>query len=143
MGPICSAYSEYYYEQIVMRFLPNIGPASAEAGGRAYITYFDNPENIASTINGTPAAALAAVKGTANFQSFNLWESFTYRVPLTRRKKVFNCNSVTNYAAVEVVERSVQGYILCVYETTSAAITIGAWQIEPTIVVQGLVNIAT
>lgn len=143
VASICTAYSEYYATQVTMRFLPNIGPASTDAGGRAYITYIDNPENIASTIAGTVAAAGTAIKATQNFQSFNLWEPFTYRVPLTRRKKVFNCNSVINYGAVEVVERSVQGWVAVFYETPSAAVTVGQWQIESSVNVQGLVNIAT
>jgi hypothetical protein len=123
---IANTYSEYVYEKAKMHWLSNIGPAGADAGGRIYVSYYDNPEQLLAVAAATAANQVAYQKGTRNTKVWNLWESFEYHVPLTRRRKSFDINT-TNDNSVDVTDRSTQGMIAVSIElpTSAGARTIG------------------
>jgi hypothetical protein len=107
-------YNEYKFRKLSVEWIPSISPASIEAGGRIHIAYIDNPEMMvqfeAQTLN---VAKIGMVRSVKNVQSFNAWERFQYRVPLTYRRKVFNVDvTLPLGSGVDVHDRSTQGVVI-------------------------------
>lgn len=117
---ITGLYSQYRYNSCSITWLPSQGPASALAGSRMYVAYIDSPERISNFVGLALANRVAAVKSIRNVRIFNIWERFTYRVPLTWRRKVFDVN-FSNGSTPDEVERSMQGMIIFAAELTVAA----------------------
>jgi hypothetical protein len=122
---ISGRYNEYRYKSLRVEWIPSMSPASLEAGSRVHIAYIDNPEMMvqyeAQTLN---LAKIGMVRSVKNVQSFNAWERFQFRVPLTYRKKVFNTDTTLALGSgVDVHERSTQGAVIIGIEgiTPSAA----------------------
>lgn len=134
---IAKHYQEYRYLNAVCEWVPRVGPASSDAGGRISIAYIDNPEQmLAFQLLATNAERVAYVRAVGGCKTFNVWERYAYKVPLTRRRKIFNVNTthpeVASRTAPEF-DRSTQGLVIIAYEfITVSEITggqFGQWRI--------------
>lgn len=141
-------YSQYKFDKLSFEFIPSVSPGTADAGSRLHIAYIDNPEKMGAFINlvnaGTTSsttAALNAVRGSRNSRTFNAWERFTYNVPLTWRRKVFDTNTSDAIETIESLERHTQGLLIIAVETLTALANVGTWRINSTVSVREL-NIA-
>jgi hypothetical protein len=139
---IANNYSEYVYHKLTLEWIPSVGPGVAAAGGRGYIAYYDNAEQMVVVAGGTAAAGIAANKIARNGKTFNVWERFVYNVPLTRRKKIFDVNNTNNFT-VDVVDRSTQGLVNIGFESIGATDALGRWSIVSEIELRGFNNVAT
>lgn len=125
-------YQEYRYRSASMEWNPRVGPANSESGARVYMAYIDNPELInafkaLAAGAGNPTLALGRVKAVANVRAFNAWERFTFRVPLTYRRKWFNVNtSVGSSTNNEETDRSFQGLVIVAYQAVADTVTGGS-----------------
>ncbi len=136
-------YQEYKYESCTVEWIPKVGPSHTDSGSRISIAYIDNPELMITYENAVASVRASMVRNCANVKSFNAWERFTYRVPLTYRRKWFNVNPTV--AAIgarlsEEYDRAVQGKVIMCYETVSAAVSAGAlgqWRSPNTTLLQG------
>lgn len=142
---VLGIYSEYRYTKLSFEYIPSLGPASTDAGGRIHIAYIDNPEKMAVfQAAAVGAVALGEVRGAKTLKSFNAWERFTYNVPLTWRKKLFDVNTTVVPGNADTYDRSTQGMVIMFIESISAAIVVGSLKIDSTIYLTGLdVNITT
>jgi hypothetical protein len=141
VSAITAFYQDYKYRKASIEFLPFIGPASAEAAGRIYIGFIDNPEIIVTFKALTTAQKIAAVKGLPGVKSYNVWERFIYNVPLTYRRKWWNVNLTQSAPNNEETERSTQGMIVIGIETIGAAVTVGRYIMKAHTHVQGLTQV--
>jgi hypothetical protein len=123
---ITGLYSEYRYNSISIDWIPSVGPSNADSGSRIFFGYLEGPERMALFLNGaTPIATrVAMVKGLRNVRSCNAWERFTYNVPLTWRRKVFDVN-LTAGASVDELERSTQGMVIIAIESITGVVVLG------------------
>jgi hypothetical protein len=126
---VLGLYSQYRYNKCTVEFIPSVGPASGEAGARIHIAYIDNAEKMS---NFRAATSLAFVRGCKNVKTFNAWERFTYRVPLTWRRKWFDTNVTTAYG-VDEMERSTQGMVIFFIETIAASQIVGTFKVDTSI----------
>lgn len=140
-------YQEYKYLAGTCEWIPKIGPTSNDAGSRVSIAFMDNPELMNTFENATAATKVSIVKTLATCKTFNLWERFVYRVPLTYRRKWFNVN--VNLPAVgsrtaEEFDRSAQGKVVVCIETTTtgapASGVLGQWKVSSTTMLQGFTS---
>ncbi len=117
-------YSEYKYLRAAVEFIPAVSPGSVDGGGQIHMAYFDNPEMINTAAAASAATLLAIVLANKTVRSHNLWERFTYNVPLTWRHKMFDVN--LNLAGtlppsdINETSRSVQGMVAIVCTTPSS-----------------------
>ncbi len=143
---VLNLYSEYRYNNCAVEWIPSIGPTNADAGSRIHIAYIDNPEKMTSFQAVAAAGALNLVRGCKNVRTFNAWERFTYRVPLTWRRKVFDTN-VSVVPGADLYERSTQGMVIIFIEAISAALAasaLGTFKVDSSVRVNQLsVNITT
>jgi hypothetical protein len=108
--------------------MPAVGPNSTNAGARIYFAYIDNAERMSTYMAAgtTSATRLSIVRGVRNVRNCMAWERFTYNVPLTWRRKVFDVNSSEPGApGVDELERATQGLLVFAFETISE-VTAGA-----------------
>jgi len=141
-------YQEYKYLSCQCEWIPRIGPSATDSGGRISIAYIDNPEQMNVFQNlASQALKVAYVRTLGNCKTFNMWERFTFRVPLTHRRKVFNVN--TTWPAIgsrtaEEFDRATQGLVIVAYEAiTITAITAGAlgqWRITADMALSGFLS---
>lgn len=125
MASVTQLYSQYNYKSLSVEYVPNIGPSNSEAGSRIHIAYLDSPEKMVTWRNAT-SNILNLVRGCRNVRSFNAWERFTYRTPLSWRRKEFDVNTNAGVVVdVDEYERSVQGLVLIVVESAAAG-TVGS-----------------
>jgi hypothetical protein len=133
---ITGAYQEYKYNSLQWEWIPRVAPGVADGGSTVYVAYIDNPESIKTIVNGTTfVVAFAMVVNSANMKTFNAWERFTYKVPLTYRKKLFNVNTnLVSTGDIYEIDRTFQGLIITCYQSISAAIVLGqarmSYQVE-------------
>lgn len=133
-------YQDYKYTSAFLEWLPSIGPSHTDSGGRVYIAYIDNPELIVTFKAATDVNKLPMVRNCANVRDFNMWERFTYRVPLTYRRRMFNVNPTIGTPGNEETDRAIQGLIVISYvsiSNTPAAATLGQWRIVSTTWLRG------
>lgn len=136
---ITNLYSEYKFFKAAVEYIPSIGPTSADAGGRIHVAYIDNPEKIANYANTLVAATwLGYVRSSPNVRSYNLWERFTYNVPLTYRRKTFDVNTSLGAYTTDDLDRSTQGAIIIAIETVTPVISVGTYHFTSTVMVSGL-----
>lgn len=124
---ITGLYSEYRYNNLSVDWVPAVGPSNADAGSRIYFGYLEGPERMALFLNvgTTVATRIAIVKGLRNVRSCNAWERFTYNVPLTWRRKVFDVNTTAG-SSVDELERATQGLVVIAIESITAVVATGA-----------------
>ncbi len=139
---ITKHYQQYRYTSAMVEWLPKVGPSSTDAGVRVSIAYIDNPELIVAYKAATAANRVIMCRNVANCRTFNLWERFTYRVPLTFRRKWFNTDPTIGTPTSEETDRAIQGLVLCVIEgvvscATPGAGTLGQYKLSSTTVLQG------
>lgn len=135
---ITANYQEYKYTKASLEFLPFFGPSSTEAPGRIFIGYIDNPEHITAFKALTTTQKVAAVKGLSNVRTYSAWERFTYNVPLTFRRKLWNVNLTQSAPTAEESERSTQGMVVVGIETISAAVVLGRYVLRSRSMLSGL-----
>jgi len=135
---VLGLYSEYRYNSCRIEYVPSIGPAGTDAGSRLHIAYIDNAEKMSAFLAAGVAASLNLVRGCRNVRTFNAWERFTYNVPLTWRRKVFDTNTNTAVASVDLYERATQGMVIVAVESISAIVTLGTFKIDSSIRVEQL-----
>jgi len=130
-------YQKYKYTSCMIEWIPRIGPSSTDAGARISIAYIDNPEQIGVFQNlALQADRVAFVRAVGNCKTFNAWERFTYRVPLTYRRKTFTVNvtwPAISSRTAEEFDRATQGLVVICYECITTSIinegTLGQWRI--------------
>lgn len=138
LSALTKCYQEYKYSKLVISWLPTIGPGQAGAGSRVTAAYFDNPEIVTNlTANGTEAL-IPMVKGNRTAVSWNAWEPYTYHVPLTYRRKMFDVNTTSVYTDVDANDRAVQGLVVVVTESINANESLGQIKVTSDVVVRGL-----
>jgi len=124
---IINNYSEYRYKRLTLEWVPAVGPGASASGGKVYVAYIDNPEQMNSWLSASVATNLARIKLMRNTEVFNAWENFTYSVPLSYRKPWFDVNLTTGNT-VDELDRSTQGLVIFAAETVGATDTIGSWR---------------
>jgi len=141
-------YQEYKYLNAAIEWIPKIGPAATEAGARISIAYIDNPEHMLDFESTSAANRLAITKSTGNCKTYNAWERFTWRVPLTYRRKIFNIDpdfTAIGSRTIGEFERAVQGKVCIAIETvgaTTSAAALGQWRCTSTTTVTGFTAFA-
>lgn len=114
---ILSRYAQYRYNSLSIEWIPSIGPSNVDAGSRIHLAYIDNPEKMVIYAT-TPT--LSAIRGCRNIRTFNMWERFTYNVPLTWRRKVFDTNlTLGGGTGADEFERGTQGMVLIFVESVT------------------------
>jgi hypothetical protein len=116
-----------------------MGPGVTAAGGRIYVAFLDNPEMINVWVAAGSSNSVAYTKGMRTMKSFNAWERFTYNVPLTRRRKMFDVDT-TSVTAVNDLERATQGAVITSAESVTALDVLGQWRMKTTVRLMGLNN---
>lgn len=134
---VTSIYNEYVYEKLSFHWLPFIGPGQGGAGSKCYIAYIDNPETMNSMAIASAATVVAATQGVRNCVSWNAWEKFTYNVPLTKRRKMFDVNANINPSA-DTYERSLQGLVSFGINGVNAVEALGQMRVTGVIKLIGL-----
>jgi len=136
---VTGLYNEYKYRYINVEWIPSISPASTDAGSRIHIAYIDNPEKM---VNFEAAAANIAtvnlVRSVKNCRTYNAWERFTYSVPLTYRRKLFDVDSNDATISVDDADRTAQGQIQIAVESISAAVVLGTYRVSYGLELHGL-----
>lgn len=138
LSALTGSYQEYKYTKLMVSWLPTIGPGQAGAGSRITAAYFDNPEVITNLTANASLALVAMVKGNRTAVSWNAWEPYTFHVPLTYRRKMFDVNTTTVYTNVDANDRGVQGLVVVVTESINAAETLGQIKVTSDVMVKGL-----
>lgn len=139
---IVNNYAQYRYLKCVARWLPAVGPGVAAAGGRAYVAYLTNPEHMVSWEGLSVATKVSQITAIRNMRTFNVWEPFQFNVPMTMRRKMFDCN-FGETSDVNVYDRSTQGMFISAFETVGATDVVGKWIMEFTIELVGLEALGT
>jgi len=126
-------YEDFKFRSAFLEFQPSVGPAGTDAGSKVYIAYIDNPELIVTfKAAATRAAQLSIVRNVRNVKSFNAWERYTYRVPVSFRRRWFSTNPTVGSPSPEETDRSIQGMVVVAYESITASLGVGAlglWRI--------------
>lgn len=135
---ITSKYQEYRYTSVTVRWIPHVGPGNLDAGASIYMAYVDNPEVMWNAKAGASANDLVYAKSLRNLQTYNAWEGFTYKVPLTSRNKWFNVDLTPTYASPEAYARSVQGIVIAGMESLSAIVDLGVFHTTYDVELRGL-----
>jgi hypothetical protein len=134
---IANNFQTYKFLSLTLKWLPKVGPGGTSAGGRVYVAYVDNPEQIVTWAGLTAAQALTKINSFRNVLVFNVWKELVYRVPLTYRRNMFDVNNTTT-DSVDVDDRSVQGAVLWAVETIGATDIVGSWQTKGVVHLRGL-----
>lgn len=139
---IINNYAQYRFLKCTARWLPAVGPGVAAAGGRGYVAYLMNPEHMTTWEASSLATKVSSITVMRNMRTFNVWEPFQYSVPMTMRRKMFDCNFGETSDA-NVYDRSTQGMFVSAFETIGATDVIGKWIMEFTIECIGLEALGT
>lgn len=91
-----------------VKWVPSV---SATTAGRVILAYLTNPEDVVTYEAATVAGKLAIIQSCANMEQHPIWQEFTYNIPTTLRRKMFDTNS-TMASSVDVYDRSVQGALI-------------------------------
>ncbi len=142
VGPtICSYYSTgTFLPGTKVRWEPSV---SFTTTGRVYVGFTDNPEVMSAFIAlATPAAVINAVKGLGDVISFPVWQETDITFPTATRRKMFDTNSnITNN--VDVLDRSVQRFMLFAVEGAPATTTLGQMWYHDKVALEGIHNVVT
>ena len=133
---IANNYMEYRYKDLEVEWLPHVAPGVSAGGGRVYVAYLDNPEQITVWLANTVANNVVSIKTIRGVAVFNAWERFTYKPKLTYRRPWFDVN-LTTTNTVDILDRSTQGLIVFAAETVGATDVIGTWQCKSRVVLRG------
>jgi len=125
LSGITTRFQEYRFKSVTMKWLPHVAPGVADGGSSITIAYMDSPESVVNTIAQAAAVDISTTKGIRNVQTFNAWQGFTYKVPLTYRRKWFAVNTSTNYTIVSEADTTVQGLVVWGLASLSAAVDLG------------------
>lgn len=134
LSAIVSSYNEFKYRSVRFDWVPFVAPGVADGSSQIYIAYIDNAELIANSTaaSTTVANSFNLAKNARNSKFFNAWERFSFTVPLTSRRKTFdtNTNASLGAAAVDIIDRSVQGAVISgAFSTATAAVSLGQWRV--------------
>lgn len=130
LSGITGVYSEYIYRSVTFTWMPYVSPGVSDGGAQIYISYQDNPEMIASATISSASAIFTSAKASRNMKSFNAWERFTFTVPVSNRRRTFDCNTTTTIGSTDTYDRSVQGAVIVGYNSPTAAVSLGQWKIN-------------
>jgi hypothetical protein len=134
LANITKFYGQYVVEQCTVHWIPQVGPSSSLASSKVHFSYIDNAErmNKFQTATGSSQQAIkrSIALGCRNVFSFNAWERVSWNVPLTRRRKMFDVNTLDATTDIEEFERCVQGFIMCIYEATASGVSLGTFKID-------------
>ncbi len=132
-------YNEYKFIKASLDYIPTIGPTSAEAGDQITVAYIDNPERMRVYVTATSATQISYIRGIKNARTYNAWERFTYNVPLTNRRKIFDVDQTNNHANDDTLDRSTQGLVaVCIVTATSTSPSPGYFVGRGTVQLSGL-----
>ncbi len=118
-GDVIKHYQEYKYASAALEWISATGPSGTDAAASVFIAYIDNPELIVTFKAATDINKFTIVRNVANCRSFNAWERFTYRVPLSYRRKVFNVDPTISTPGNEETDRAIQGIVVVAYNSIS------------------------
>jgi len=143
MNNMIRQYREYKFRKVTFQWIPNVGPASGDAGSRVYFMYTENPEQGSAFQTGaapldTIAKRVNFVKGSRNVFAFNAWERVTWNVPLVMRRKWYDVNTSDPTSDVNAYDRAVQGLVGQAYESFNAAVVLGTVKITYVVDLRGL-----
>jgi hypothetical protein len=138
LSGIPSRFLEYRITSVTMKWVPHVAPGVADAGSSITIGYIDNPEAMVARIAALATDDITVSKGLRNVQTFNAWQGFTYKVPVSFRRKWFSVNSNASYTLISEVAESVQGLVVWGIQTISAAVDVGAMHSVYNIELRGL-----
>jgi len=141
LANVTKFYAQYVVEKCSITWIPQVGPSSALASSKIHLSYTDNAErmNLFQTATGTPQAIRRSIAlGCKNVFSFNAWERVTWNVPLSRRRRSFDVNTIGATTAIEEFERCVQGLVMCIYEATSTGVNLGTFKVDYRVRLYGL-----
>lgn len=107
-----------------IRWEPSVSPT---IGGRVFLGFSDNPEVMEKLLakwiayNDLPnelnyTAYANAVKALANVVSWPLWQEHDIAVPTRLRRKRFDCNLLTTFTDVNILDRSAQTMMFAVFD---------------------------
>ncbi len=133
-------YQDYRYMSAAVEWISATGPSGVDAGASVFIAYIDNPELIVTYKAASDVNKFTMVRNTANCKSFNAWERFTYRVPITYRRKWFNVDTTISTPNNEETDRAIQGLVIIAYNsisTTVSAATLGQFRLTSTTRITG------
>jgi len=142
VGPtICSYYSTgKFLPGTKIRWEPSV---SFTTPGRVYVGFTDNPEVMSAFISlTTPAAVITAIKGLGDVISFPVWQETDINFPTATRRKMFDVNAnIANN--VDVLDRSVQRFMLFAVEGAPATTTLGQFWYHDKLAVEGIHSATT
>nr|QIC52841.1 MAG: capsid protein [Apple tombus-like virus 1] len=125
LAGITTFYQEFKYLKSAVQWIPQVAPGVADGGSRVTMCYVDNAETMAFLNAAGVAALVAFAKTSRTAVTFNAWEHYKFNVPLSNRRKTFDVNNSTVATNVDIVDRSIQGMVIVIVESVSAAATIG------------------
>lgn len=130
-----------YLPGTVLHYVPQV---SLSTSGTVYMAFTDNPETIAS-FSGAPtnAAKLSVVRSIANVRNYPVWQQFTFAMPLTMRRKMFDVNSDISPTDVNALDRSAQGCFIYAVEGVPVSSVICRPWVHKKIQLEGLRSTAT
>lgn len=131
-------FQEYRFTSVTMKWVPHVAPGVADGGSSITIAYIDNPEAMAARLVATASDDIAVSKGIRNVQTFNAWQGFTYRVPLTFRRKWFSVNFTASTTIISEIAETVQGLVVWGCASIGAAVDLGAMHTVYTVELRGL-----
>lgn len=138
VGPMVILYNEYKFRSVTVEWIPSISPASVDAGSRVHIAYVDNPEKIVNFDALAAAGAVQAVRSVKNCKTFNAWERYSYTVPLTYRRKLFDVDGTPAANTADVLDRICQGEIQVAIESITPSVVLGTYRITFNLELHGL-----
>lgn len=136
---VTGLYNEYKFRFINVEWIPSISPASVDAGSRIHIAYIDNPEKMVN-FEAAPSDinSINLVRSVKNCRTYNAWERFTYSVPLTYRRKLFDVDTNDASISVDDADRTAQGQIQIGVESVTPAAVLGTYRVSYGLELHGL-----
>lgn len=125
---ISNVYNEYIYRSVTFTWMPFVAPGVADGGSQIYIGYVDNAEEMGAATLLTASGIFNVAKSIRNMRFFNAWERFSFTVPLSNRRKIFDVNTNTSLGQVDTYDRSMQGMVIMGANSVSAAVSLGQWR---------------
>jgi hypothetical protein len=136
---ITKVYNEYKYHTLQCHWLPFVSPGVTDGGSQVYVAYVDNAEEIAALDIATAANTFNTSKAARNMKFFNAWERFTYNVPLSSRRKMFDTN-LNDVIIADTVDRGIQGAVVVGSASGPTPVSLGQWRFTYTLELRTLNN---
>ncbi|UQZ09606.1 putative capsid protein [Freshwater macrophyte associated tombus-like virus 3] len=142
---VINAYQKYRFRKVTVEWIPMVAPGEADARTRVGMCYIDNPENMYTMLRQINVVTVAGfVNRVRNMKQWNVWERFTFNVPLTQRRKWFAVNTAVEPIADSnqplwhsQLDLNTQG-VICSYITGAPNRVMGVYRVSYDIELSGL-----